>query len=81
LLHKGGVLSFWDQETFTFLYSFRLKEPSKKVVFETSMRYLASLSENGGVEVWKIKGMHEKHEWNLSFNSVKDIINNPSKEN
>jgi hypothetical protein len=45
------------------------------------MRYLASLSENGGVEVWKIKGMHEKHEWNLSFNSVKDIINNPSKEN
>jgi hypothetical protein len=42
---------------------------------------MASLSETGGIEVWKIKGAHEKHEWNLGFNSVKDLINNPTKEN
>jgi len=42
---------------------------------------MASLSETGGVEVWKIKGAHEKHEWNLGFSSVKDLINNPAKEN
>jgi hypothetical protein len=33
------------------------------------------------VEVWKVHGKHEQHEWDLAFKSVKDIINNPMKEN
>ena len=45
------------------------------------MRYLASLTVEGSVEVWKIKGTQEKYWWDLSFKSVKDIINNPGKEN
>jgi hypothetical protein len=80
-LHENGVLSFWNQETLEFLYSFKLNSTSKKVVFESSMRYLASLTAEGRVEVWKIKGAQEKYWWDLSFRSVKDIINNPDKEN
>ena len=80
-LHENGVLSFWNQETFEFLYSFKLNSTSKKVIFESSMRYLASLSIEGSVEVWKIKGPQEKYWWDLSFKSVRDIINNPGKEN
>ena len=45
------------------------------------MRFLASLTEEGGVEVWKIKGKQENHAWDLAFNSVRDIFNNPDKEN
>jgi hypothetical protein len=45
------------------------------------MRYLASLNIDGGVEVWKIKGEQESHEWDLAFKSVKELINNPNKEN
>lgn len=45
------------------------------------MRYLASLTTDGSVEVWKIKGTQEKHWWGLNFKSVSDIINNPTKEN
>jgi hypothetical protein len=45
------------------------------------MRYLASFTSEGGVEVWKVKGAEEKHWWDLSFKSVSDLINNPSKEN
>ena len=80
-LHENGVLSFWNQETIEFLYSFKLNSTSKKVVFESSMRYLASLTAEGSAEVWKIKGAQEKYWWDLSFRSVKDIINNPDKEN
>jgi WD40 repeat protein len=80
-LHENGVLSFWNQETLEFLYSLKLNSTSKKVVFESSMRYLASLTVEGSVEVWKIKGAQEKYWWDLSFKSVKDIINNPGKEN
>jgi hypothetical protein len=45
------------------------------------MRYLASLTSDGSVEVWKIKGAHEKYWWDLNFKSVQEIINNPAKEN
>lgn len=81
LLHENGVLSFWDQECLSFVYTFRLNSPSKKVVFEESMRYLASLTVNGGVEVWKVKGKEEKHWWDLNFKSIKDIIEYPCREN
>ena len=80
-LHENGVLSFWNQDNLEFLYSFKLNSSSKKVVFESSMRYMASLTAEGSVEVWKIKGAQEKYWWDLSFRSVKDIINNPAKEN
>jgi WD40 repeat protein len=58
-----------------------LNKTSKKVVFESSYRYLASLSIDGSVEVWKIKGNEEKHWWDLNFKSVGDIQNNSTKEN
>jgi hypothetical protein len=74
-------MSFFDQENFAFIHSFRLNKASKKVVFESSMRYLASLSPEGSVEVWKIKGEEERHQWDLQFKSVTDLVNNPSKEN
>jgi WD40 repeat protein len=78
-LHKGGYISYWDSETFEFVHSFRLNSPSTKIIFESSKRYIASLSVSGSVEVWSVK--NEKHEWDLSFNSVSNILNNPSKEN
>ncbi|CDW77145.1 u3 snornp-associated protein nan1 [Stylonychia lemnae] len=82
ILHEGGVLTYWDQDNYyRFVYSFRLNEDSKKVVFESSHRFLASLSVNGGVEVWKTKGEREKHWWDLNFASVSDISNNNQKEN
>jgi hypothetical protein len=80
-LHENGVLSFFDQENFAFIHSFRLNKVSKKVVFETSMRFVASLATDGGVEVWKIKGEEEVHQWDLQFKSVTDLLNNPCKEN
>ena len=80
-LHENGVLTFWNQDTLDFLYSFRLNSASKKIVFESSMRYLASLTAEGSVEVWKIKGAQERHWWDLNFKSVKDVISNSGKEN
>lgn len=62
-------------------YAFRLNSPSRKIVFESSTRYLAALTQEGGVEVWKIKGKHETYEWSLNFKSVKELLNNPNKEN
>lgn len=61
ILHKNGQLTFWDQETFALQYTFKLNNPSKKVVFESSMRYLASLTQDGAVEVWKVKGKSEAY--------------------
>lgn len=54
-----------------------LNNDSKKVIFENSHRYLASLSESGSVEVWSIKGEFECHQWDLNFKSIADIQNNP----
>lgn len=56
LVHEDGRISFWSQDTWQFAYSFSLNSPSKKVVFESSHRYLASVTQEGGVEVWKLKG-------------------------
>jgi hypothetical protein len=50
-------------------------------VFETSSRYLVGLTKQGSVEVWSLKGKADHHLWDLNFKSVKDIINNSSKEN
>lgn len=50
-------------------------------MFETSFRYLASLSEAGSVEVWKVKGKAESFQWNLKFKSAATILNNPTREN
>ncbi len=69
-LHKGGVISYWDQNSLRFNKSFRLNQPSKKIVYEKSHRFLASLNTEGGVEVWKLKGEQEKHWWDLNFKSV-----------
>ena len=80
-LHENGIISFWDQDSLVFLSSFRLNSPSKKLVFESSMRYLASLTVDGGVEVWKIKGDKEKYWWELNFKTIGDIHNNSAKEN
>lgn len=59
----------------------KLNSPCSKIVFETSFRYLAALTIDGGLEVWKIKGENEKHMWNLDFKSINDVVNNTSKEN
>ena len=45
------------------------------------MRFVASLATDGSVEVWKIKGEEEMHQWDLQFKSVTDLLNNPCKEN
>ena len=74
-------MSFFDQDNFAFIHSFRLNKVSKKVVFESSMRFVASLATDGSVEVWKIKGEEEVHQWDLQFKSVTDLLNNPCKEN
>jgi len=42
---------------------------------------MASLSESGQVEVWRLKGMDAKYEWSLNFNSVTKIEANTSIEN
>eukprot|EP00347_Sterkiella_histriomuscorum_P004204 403361349 len=82
ILHEGGVVTYWDQDNyFRFVVSFKLNQESKKIVFESSNRFMASLTVNGGVEVWKTKGVYVKHQWDLDFKSVKDIQNNSQKEN
>jgi hypothetical protein len=60
-LHENGTISFYDQENFEFVHSFRLNKVSKKIVFETSMRYMASLTIERSIEVWKVKGEEELH--------------------
>lgn len=81
ILHKYGQVTFWDQETFILLYTFRLHSPSQKIVFESSFRYLASLTEAGSVELWKVKGKSEAYQWSLNFKSAASLINNPTREN
>ena len=80
-MHEEGNISFWNEESLTLSYSITLNKPSKKIVFEESFRYLASLSTNGSVEVWKVKGTHETHWWDLSYTSISDISNIENKEN
>jgi len=47
VLHENGWVSFWSQDGWQFSYSFRLNAPAKSIVFESSSRYLASLTEKG----------------------------------
>ena len=56
ILHENGWVSFWAQDGWSFSYSFRLNAPAKSIIFESSSRYLASLTEKGQVEVWRLKG-------------------------
>ena len=63
------------------MYAFKLRTEAKKLVWETSFRFMAALTEEGGVEVYKVKGESEKYQWQLGFHSVGDIMNNPYKEN
>ena len=71
VLHEGGVITYWDQENyFKFIHSFKLNSSCSKLVYESSYRYLAALTESKGVEVWKLNGDSEKHWWDLNFKSV-----------
>ena len=42
---------------------------------------MAVLTEQGSVEVWKMKGFDAKYEWSLDFKSVSRIEANPTIEN
>ena len=42
---------------------------------------MAALTEDGSVEIWKLKGQDAKYQWGLNFNSVTDIEANSSVEN
>jgi hypothetical protein len=71
LLHQGGYISFWDQDSWEFVYSIKLRaNDASKIVFEHSNRFMAALTDKGGVEVWKLKGQDARHWWDLNFTSV-----------
>ena len=42
---------------------------------------MASLSEKGSVEVWRLKGMDARYDWSLNFKSVRKIEANAAIEN
>ena len=65
VVHENGWVSFWSSGSWQLAYTFKLNNLPKKVVFESSCRYLASLSINGQVEVWRIKGEQAKFKWEL----------------
>ena len=70
VVHENGWVSFWSTDTWQLAYSFKLQNTPRKVIFESSYRYLASLSFDGQVEVWRIKGEQAKFKWGLQFGSV-----------
>ena len=59
----------------------KIVNESKKIIFESSYRYLASLSADGQVEVWRMKGENPKFKWGLEFKSATQIETNSSTEN
>ena len=65
VIHENGWVSFWSTVNWQLAYTFKLNNQPKKVVFESSYRYLASLSVDGHVEVWRIKGEEAKYKWGL----------------
>ena len=65
VVHENGWVSFWSTVSWQLAYTFKLNNQPKKVVFESSCRYLASLSVDGHVEVWRIKGEEAKYKWGL----------------
>ena len=81
VLHEYGWVSFWSTDSWQLSYSFKLNNEAKKIVFESSYRYLAALSTDGQVEVWRMKGEHAKFKWGLGFKSVTQIEANSSTEN
>lgn len=52
-----------------------------KIIFEQSCRYMAGMTSEGKVEVWKLKTKDAKFHWSLNFDSVTQIESNPLKEN
>ena len=79
---KDGIVTFWEVDNYLRLaYVMNLGKNSQKIIFESSFRFLASLKTEGGVDIWKIKGSCEKPWWSLNFDSIKDLVNNDSKEN
>ena len=70
VLHEYGWVSFWSTDTWQLAYTFKLNNESKKIIFESSYRYLASLSVDGQVEVWRMKGEQAKYKWGLTFKSA-----------
>ena len=79
VLHKHGNVSFWSQDDFSFITAIKLNQPSQKIVFESSNRFMASLTASASLEVWKLPSL--KHWWDLAFVSITDVFNNPHKEN
>ena len=81
ILHENGWISFWAQNGWQFAYAFKLNSPASKIIFESSFRHLAALTETGQVEVWRMKGVDAKFEWGLQFHSVACIEANTTVEN
>lgn len=81
VLHEFGWVSFWSTDSWQLAYTFKLNNESKKIIFESSYRFLASLSVDGQVEVWRMKGEHAKYKWGLGFKSVTQIETNSATEN
>ena len=59
----------------------KLNNDCKKIAFEASQRYMVALTNEGSIEVWRLKGKSESHQWDLNFKSIKNILNNDGKEN
>jgi len=71
ILHEHGCLSFWNKDNWQFEYAFKMNSTNvQKVVFEQSCRYVAGLTDQGSVEVWKLKANDAKYHWSLNFKSV-----------
>jgi len=82
IVHEGGYISFWSQDSWDFLYAIKLRASgARKIVFENSNRFMAALTDTGGVEVWKVKGKDARHSWDLDFTTVTQIESNQFKEN
>ena len=81
ILHEYGWVSYWSTETWQLATVFKLNNESKKIIFESSYRYLSSLSVDGQVEVWRMKGENPKFKWGLEFKSATQIETNSSTEN
>jgi hypothetical protein len=62
MVHEGGYVSFWSQDSWDFLYAIKLHASgARKIVFEHSSRFMAALTDEGGVEVWQVKGVDARH--------------------
>lgn len=78
---RDSTLSFWSEETLTFVKRINLKKKVRQLVIDKSCRFFATLTENGSVDVWKLTGHEAKPFWSLEFESVKQIEANNFTEN